>query len=59
MLQLAWTFNLGSIYGGAKKTLARFALHSIDRFIVHSWCEIDTYAAGHELALILDELEDD
>jgi glycosyltransferase involved in cell wall biosynthesis len=41
---LAWTFNLGSLYGGAKKTLARFALHSVDRFIVHSRREINSYS---------------
>lgn len=41
---LAWTFNLGGIYGGAKKTLARFALHSVDRFIVHSRREIASYS---------------
>jgi glycosyltransferase involved in cell wall biosynthesis len=41
---LAWTFNLGSTYGGAKKTLARFALRSVDRFIVHSRREIDSYS---------------
>lgn len=41
---LAWTFNLGSLYGGAKKNLARFALHSVDRFIVHSRREIDSYS---------------
>lgn len=41
---LAWTFNLGSLYGGAKKTLARFALCSVNRFIVHSRREIDSYS---------------
>lgn len=41
---LAWTFNLGSLYGGAKKTLARYALNSVDRFIVHSRREIDSYS---------------
>lgn len=41
---LAWTFNLGSLYGGPKKTLARFALHSVDRFIVHSGREIVSYS---------------
>ena len=41
---LAWTFNLGSLYGGAKKTVARFALESVDRFVVHSKREIDSYS---------------
>ncbi|GAO34669.1 group 1 glycosyl transferase [Sulfuricella sp. T08] len=41
---LAWTFNLGSTYGGAKKILARFALQSVDRFIVHSRREITSYS---------------
>jgi glycosyltransferase involved in cell wall biosynthesis len=46
---LAWTFNLGSLYGGAKKTLARFALHSVDRFIVHSRREIASYSEWLDL----------
>lgn len=41
---LAWTFNLGSLYGGAKKKLARFALCGVDRFIVHSRHEIKAYS---------------
>lgn len=41
---LAWTFNLGSLYGGAKKKLARYALSSVDQFIVHSRREIDSYS---------------
>lgn len=46
---LAWTFNLGSTYGGAKKTLARFALHSVDCFIVHSRREIASYSEWLDL----------
>ncbi len=41
---VAWTFNLGSLYGGAKKKFARYALNSVDRFIVHSRREIDSYS---------------
>jgi glycosyltransferase involved in cell wall biosynthesis len=41
---LAWTFNLGGLYGGTKKTLARFALKNVDRFIVHSRREIESYS---------------
>jgi glycosyltransferase involved in cell wall biosynthesis len=41
---LAWTFNLGGLYGGTKKTVARFALKSVDRFIVHSRREIESYS---------------
>ena len=41
---LAWTFNLGGLYGGTRKTLARFALNSVDLFIVHSRREIESYS---------------
>lgn len=41
---LAWTFNLGSTYGGTKMLLARFALKSVDCFIVHSRREITSYS---------------
>lgn len=47
---LAWTFNLGGIYcGGAKKTLARFALHKVDQFLVHSRREIESYSEWLDL----------
>ena len=37
---VAWTFNLGTLYGGAKRRVARFSLSAVDRFIVHSTAEI-------------------
>ena len=46
---LAWTFNLGDIYGGAKKKLARFALHNVDLFLVHSRREIESYSEWLDL----------
>ena len=41
---VAWSFNLGQIYTGVKGALARAALKKIDRFIVHSRREIESYA---------------
>ena len=41
---LAWCFNLGRTYAGAKGVLARFALRSVNLFIVVSRRERDTYA---------------
>lgn len=35
---VAWFFNT-ELYGGAKHTLARWALHEVDRFVVHSHVE--------------------
>jgi len=37
---IAWTFNLGSLPGGAKRKLAMAGLAAVDRFIVHSRAEI-------------------
>jgi glycosyltransferase involved in cell wall biosynthesis len=42
---LAWTFNLGRLYGGVRRGLARFALSGVDLFVVHSRQEVDAYAA--------------
>jgi glycosyltransferase involved in cell wall biosynthesis len=42
---LAWSFNLGQIYSGAKKRIARIALANVDCFVVHSRREIDQYSA--------------
>jgi glycosyltransferase involved in cell wall biosynthesis len=39
---VAWSFNVGGLYGGVKQSLARFAAHKIDRFIVHSRRECET-----------------
>jgi glycosyltransferase involved in cell wall biosynthesis len=41
---LAWCYNMGQTFEGAKKRFAQFALHSIDLFVVHSRREIATYA---------------
>ena len=41
---LAWTFNVGTLYGGRKKQLAKFCLQHVDRFIVHSRREIVSYS---------------
>lgn len=41
---VAWNFNLGVLTGGVRKLLARFALASIDRFVVHSQAEISVYS---------------
>lgn len=41
---IAWMFNLGRTYGGAKGVLARFGLKSVNLFIVHSRAEIDSYS---------------
>ena len=46
---LAWTFNLGGVPGGAKKTLARFNLQGVNRFIVHSRREIVSYSEWLDL----------
>ncbi len=37
---VAWTFNVGTLYGGARLKLAKIAFGAIDRFIVHSRAEI-------------------
>lgn len=41
---VAWNFNLGQLYPGAKKKLSRIALASVDRFVVHSRAEITAYS---------------
>jgi glycosyltransferase involved in cell wall biosynthesis len=41
---VAWTFNLGRPYGGAKAILARAAFSRVDRFVVHSRRERRTYS---------------
>jgi glycosyltransferase involved in cell wall biosynthesis len=41
---IAWMFNMGSTPAGMKGRLARFALKSIDYFVVHSTAEIDIYS---------------
>ena len=41
---VAWAFNVGSLYGGAKRTAARTAFADIERFVVHSRGEIARYA---------------
>jgi len=41
---VAWTFNLGALHGKHKKLLARSALKSINKFIVHSSAEIINYS---------------
>jgi len=41
---VAWCFNLGDVYGGFKRTVARAALKDIDCFVVHSRAEVARYA---------------
>ena len=41
---VAWTFNLGKLYPGARRRLARLALPAVDRFIVHSRSEVSAYS---------------
>lgn len=41
---VAWTFNLGKLYSGARRRLARAALPAVDRFIVHSRSEVAAYS---------------
>ncbi|MCP3670237.1 MAG: glycosyltransferase family 4 protein [Gammaproteobacteria bacterium] len=41
---LSWTFNLGGLYGNPKKSVAKFALRSVDHFVVHSRQEINSYS---------------
>ncbi len=42
---VAWSFNLGRIYQGLKRTLSRHALTTVDLFVVHSRREIEQYSA--------------
>lgn len=46
---VAWTFNLGTMYLGARRHLARFALSAVDRFIVHSRAEVTAYSEWLDL----------
>lgn len=46
---IAWCFNLGRTYEGLAGVGARFALRSVDQFVVHSRGEIDLYAAWLKL----------
>lgn len=46
---LAWTFNLGGLYGGFKRRLARLALENVDRFVVHSRREVHSYSQWLEM----------
>jgi glycosyltransferase involved in cell wall biosynthesis len=41
---LAWSFNLGQVYRGPKRIVARMALAGVDRFVVHSRREIGQYS---------------
>ena len=41
---VAWTFNLGTLYGGPRRHLAKFALSAVNRFIVHSRAEVTAYS---------------
>ena len=46
---VAWTFNLGKVYPGARRLLARTALPAVNRFIVHSRSEISAYSEWLQL----------
>ncbi len=46
---LAWTFNLGNLSNGTKNAVARFALHDVNLFVVHSRREIDSYSKWLDL----------
>ena len=46
---VAWTFNLGQVYPGARRLLARAALPAVNRFIVHSRSEISAYSEWLQL----------
>jgi glycosyltransferase involved in cell wall biosynthesis len=41
---VAWTFNLGRIYPGARRHLSAAALRTVNRFIVHSRGEVAAYS---------------
>jgi glycosyltransferase involved in cell wall biosynthesis len=41
---VAWHFNVGSLYGGLKGLVARFAARGIDAFVVHSRAELKSYS---------------
>lgn len=46
---VAWTFNLGGLYGGLKQRLASQVLRSVDAFVVHSRQEVHNYSAWLDL----------
>lgn len=46
---VAWNFNLGKLYTGARRHLARGALGAVDRFIVHSRSEVHAYSEWLDL----------
>jgi hypothetical protein len=41
---VAYNFNLGQLYGGAKRKLAQIALSSVNRLVVHAHRECQRYA---------------
>ncbi|MGD1950852.1 MAG: glycosyltransferase family 4 protein [Leptolyngbyaceae cyanobacterium] len=41
---IAWVFNVGNCSTGPRRWLARFSLNKIDRFLVHSYREIEIYS---------------
>ena len=46
---IAWSFNLGQDFSGWKARLARIGLQAVERIVVHSRREIETYAAAFGL----------
>jgi len=42
---IAWSFNLGALYSGIKGEMAKHALNSVDKFIVHSTSEVSSYSS--------------
>lgn len=48
---IAWCFNVGACYPGAKRLLAQTALKDVDRFIVHSKRECNNVSQWLELPL--------
>jgi glycosyltransferase involved in cell wall biosynthesis len=52
---IAWTFNMGRLYRGVRGALGRAALGRIDRFVVYSSHERETYARW--LRLPIDRFE--
>lgn len=42
---IAYHYNLGAFQSGLRQRLARFAARGIDRFVVHSPLEVESYAA--------------
>ena len=46
---VAWTFNVGTLYGGTRLKLAKAGLTAVNRFVVHSRAEIKTCSEWLEL----------